>query len=279
MKKIQLLSISLLLVMQSLAQADFEKLRREYISRKPALDTMRAYPDVAFDSIKVMSSEGIPISFWWMPGAKGKGQKAKGKGTLLLVHGFMMNKSHMLARAKIYYELGYNVIVMDLRARGQSGGATTTSGPEIRSDVIAVMDYYENKLKDYGPLVLAGYSHGGRAVVFAAEKKPQNVKAIILESIPYSLSASFKRTYKMDPPPIPEGNIAAAFRTISTIPILLMTGENDAAIIPEEANEIKASNNNSASSFVSFKGGGHDLSGGKFRELYVESIKLFLEGF
>jgi len=139
--------------------------------------------------------------------------------------------------------------------------------PEIRSDVIAVMDYYENKLKQYGPLVLSGYSHGGRAVVFAVEKKPGNVKAIILESIPYSLSAGFKRTYKMDPPPIPEGNIAGAFQAISIIPILLMTGENDTAIILEEANEIKAGNKNSASRFVSVKGEGHDLSGEKSGDL------------
>ena len=275
----QLLSLAILLVAQSFAQADFEKLRQEYVSRKTLLDSMYSYPDVRFDSIKVMNSEGIPISFWWMSGAKGKGQKAKGKGTILLVHGFMMNKSHMLARAKIYYNLGFNVIVMDLRARGQSGGATTTSGPEIRSDVIAVMDYYENKLKDYGPLILAGYSHGGRAVVFAAEKKPANVIAIILESIPYSLSASFKRTYKMDPPPIPEGNIAVAFQTISNIPILLMTGENDTAIIPDEASAIKGSNKNRLSQFVSIKGAGHDLSGEKYREVYVESIKSFLASF
>jgi pimeloyl-ACP methyl ester carboxylesterase len=269
MKKLQILVFSLLLFVQSFAQIDLQKLQQEYISRKPSLDSMHAYPDVAFDSLKVINKEGIPISFWWMP-------QEKNKGTVLLVHGFMMNKSNMLPRARIYYELGYNVIVMDLRARGQSGGTAATSGPEIRSDVIAVMEYYETHLNQHGHLILAGYSHGGRAVVFAAEKKPENVRAVILESIPYSLAASFRRTYKMDPPPIPEGNISAAFQAISGIPVLLMTGDSDTAIVPDEAGKIKDSNKNASSQFVIFKGAGHNLFTEKNKSLYVEAIKSFL---
>jgi len=183
----------------------------------------------------------------------------------------------MLARAKMYYEMGYNTIVMDLRARGQSGGDSATSGPEIRSDVIAVMDYYSTQLKAYGPLILVGYSHGARAVVFAAEKNAAYVKAIILESIPYSLTESFKRTFKVDPPPIPEGDIPGAFQTISSIPILLMIGDHDTAIIPEEARLIIDSNKNSLSKWVIVEGAGHDLSGAKYRGIYEEAIRGFLE--
>ena len=126
MKRSLFLIPVLISLIQSFAQTDFKKLQQEYISRKPYLDTMQAYPAVPFDSIKVLSKDGIRISFWWMP-------NTKNKGTILLVHGFMMNKSHMLARAKMYYEMGYNTIVMDLRARGQSGGDSATSGPEILS--------------------------------------------------------------------------------------------------------------------------------------------------
>ena len=254
---------------QLFAQIDFKKLQQEYISRKPFLDTMHSYPAVPYDSLKVINEKGIAISFWWMP-------QEKNKGTVLLVHGFLMNKSHMLSRAKIYYDLGYNVIVMDLRARGQSGGDSATSGPEVRSDVIAVMDYYSNNLKEYGPLTLVGYSHGARAIVFAGEKKAVNVKAIILESIPYSLTESFKRTYKFTPPPIPEGNISRAFIVIGKIPILLMIGDTDTAIIPEEAGAIKDAYKNSLSQLVIFKGAGHDLAIEKYRSLYSDSIKAFL---
>ena len=269
MEKLYLLISGLSLFIQSFAQTDFNKLQQEYISRKLFLDTMHSFPAVPYDSLKVTSEKGITISFWWMP-------QEKNKGTVLLVHGFLMNKSHMLSRAKIYYDLGYNVIVMDLRARGQSGGDSATSGPDVRSDVIAVMDYYSNNLKEYGPLILVGYSHGARAIVFAAEKKAVNVKAIILESIPYSLAESFKRTYKFTPPPIPEGNIPEAFHAVSRIPILLMIGDTDTAIIPEEAGAIKEAYKNSLSQLVIFKGAGHDLTIEKYRSLYTDSIKAFL---
>src|SRR5690242_14401752 len=73
MKKLQILIAGLLLLSQSFAQADLQKLMQEYVSRKPFLDTMHAYPSVAFDSLKVTSKEGIAISFWWMPHEKKQG--------------------------------------------------------------------------------------------------------------------------------------------------------------------------------------------------------------
>jgi pimeloyl-ACP methyl ester carboxylesterase len=269
MKKFYFLVFSLAAFIQATAQIDFKKLQQEYSSRRPFLDSMQAFPAVPYDSLKVVNTEGITISFWWMP-------HEKSKGTALLVHGFMMNKSHMLPRSKVYYDLGYNVIVMDLRARGESGGQATTSGPEISSDVIAVMDYYSNHLKGYGPLILVGYSHGGRAVAFAAEQKRADVKAIILESIPYSLVESFKRTYKIDPPPIPEGNISEAFKAISETPILLMMGDRDDAITEMEAQKIKGGYQNPTSQLIVFKGAGHDLSIEKHKPLYIKSINDFL---
>ena len=270
MNKLLSLIAILFCAFQLTAQVDFSKLAQEYVSRKPGLDSMYAYPDVPYRSIKLINSQGIWISSWWIP-------KETNKGTILLVHGFAMNKSMMLGRAKLYYNLGYNVLLMDLRARGESGGQSTTSGPEIRSDVMALIDYYTDSLRDYGPLVLAGYSHGGRAVVFAAEERTQKVKAIILESIPYSLSEGFKRIYKVNPPPFPEGNLAGAFQAISELPILLMVGEKDNAIIPEEAQRIKELFKNQESRMILFEGAGHDLSNEKHRSLYQQSIEAFLK--
>jgi hypothetical protein len=38
---------------------------------------------------QIENKEGISISSWWLP-------HEKNKGTILLIHGFAMNKSHML---------------------------------------------------------------------------------------------------------------------------------------------------------------------------------------
>ena len=269
MKKAHVFFTAILCATNLFGQVDFSKLQQEYVSRKPALDSMYAYPDVPYVSLQLKNAEGIRISAWWIP-------REKKKGTIMLVHGFSMNKSQMLPRAKVYYDLGYSVLLIDLRARGESGGSATTSGPEVKSDVIAVMDYYADSLKEFGALVLVGYSHGGRAIVFAAESKPQLVRAIILESIPYSLSEGFKRIYKVNPPPFPEGDIDKAFRSISKIPILLMVGEKDNAIISEESEKIKSLLGHQQSKLIIFEGAGHNLSGEKYRAVYLESIQSFL---
>jgi uncharacterized protein len=272
MRKSHLLLILLSLTTNILAQVDLEKLRLQYEARQSSLDTMTTYPDTPYKSLRVTNTDGTSISFWWVP------QKKK-RGTVLLVHGFMMNKGNMISRAKIYYELGYNTILMDLRARGESGGDKTTGGPDIRSDVLAVMDYYNQKLKKYGPLILAGYSHGGRAIVFAAEQLKYPVKAIILESIPYSLAESFKRTYKIrEIPAMNEGNIDSSFGKIAGIPLLLMIGGRDKAIILEEALKVQQTFRNTKSRLVEFEAAGHDLTISAYKEKYITSIKSFLAG-
>lgn len=270
MKNICFLIVLLFCSTQLDAQIDFTKLQKEFVSRKPALDSMYARPDVPYTSLRLVNAQGISIACWWMP-------QQPGKGTILLVHGFAMNKSMMLPRAKLYYDLGYNVLLMDLRARGESGGDSTTSGPEIRSDVLAVIDYYAGHLKQYGPLILTGYSHGGRAIVFAAEERSDQVKAIILESIPYSLAEGFKRMYKVDPPPFFEGDIDKAFMAIARLPVLLLVGDKDNAIIAAEAQKISATFRNEKSKLVLFEGAGHNLSGEKYRMLYMDAIKEFMD--
>src|SRR5215216_7306791 len=73
MKKSYFLIFSLAVSIQSFTQIDFKKLQQEYISRKPFLDKMQAYPAVPYDSLKVVNEEGISISFWWLPHEKNKG--------------------------------------------------------------------------------------------------------------------------------------------------------------------------------------------------------------
>ena len=106
---------------------DIKKMQARYERRMPMLDSMYNYPDQylgkKYTSLKAKTTDDIDISGWLI---KGK----KGKGTVLMVHGFMMNKSHMLSRAKTFVEGGISVLLMDLRARGESGGKKTSTGKD-----------------------------------------------------------------------------------------------------------------------------------------------------
>ena len=64
----------------------------------------------------------------WLPAGEAR-------ASAVMVHGFDMNKSHMLSRAKVLLEAGVNVALVDLRARGESGGELTSPGPPAAGDV------------------------------------------------------------------------------------------------------------------------------------------------
>ena len=269
MLKIPLI-IGLIFVVNLEAQnIDFNKMKEIYEARQPLLDSMINYPSHNYKSLFTINKNNHKISFWWIPNK----QKV---GTVVLIHGFMMNKSHMLERADLYYNLGKNVILIDLRARGESQGDKTTSGVDIKEDVKAVIKYYNQNLNPYGKLILQGYSHGGRAAIFALSDLLSNVEGLVLESTPYSLEESFKRTFNVkEVPDMNSGSLDEALIKISNLPILLLYGSNDTAIIKDEAHKIASNFKNSKSRVIEFEDARHDLTEKK----HIEQLKTVITRF
>ena len=176
-----------------------------------------------------------------------------------MVHGFDMNKSHMLKRASLFYKKGYSIILLDLRARGESGGDKASTGNKNAFEVAEVYNYYKNNYANYGDITLYGFSHGGRAVIFGASVIGK-IEKVILESPPYQLGESFKRQYKMpNAPKINEAPINAALANISNTPILLLIGDSDTAIIESEATDLIESSTNANSKIVLFDNTAHNV--------------------
>ena len=111
-----------------------------------------------------------------------------------------------------------------------------------------------------GPLTFYGFSHGGRAVIHAAALS-SNGERIILESTPYSLTNSFKRTFKIPDIPNMDGEgLNAALKAIEEIPILLLIGDVDTAITKEEAMQMVGFSEHSETTLEVFAETGHDVS-------------------
>ncbi|HAA20751.1 MAG TPA: hypothetical protein DCP28_19035 [Cytophagales bacterium] len=231
-------------------------MRQRYESRIPALDTMVATPaqhNLAYLPITVTTPDSITISTWFMP-------TPEAKATLLMVHGFMMNKSHMLQRARYYHQLGFNILAIDLRARGESSGQHTGGmGKGNAPDVLTVISHYQTYLSQNGPLIGYGFSHGGRTLIHASAALPQPLP-LILEGTPYSLAKGMQRQYHMpQPPPMQEENLDEILATIPQIPILLLIGDSDTAIIPEEAQSLIQFTTAEASQLVVFPNTQHNV--------------------
>ena len=88
---------------------------------------------------------------------------------------------HKLAR-----EAGHNILLVDQRAHGKSGGKTITFGIKERYDCLSWVNYALERFGKETPIFLSGVSMGAATVLMASELDlPDNVIGIIADS-PYS---------------------------------------------------------------------------------------------
>ena len=105
------------------------------------------------------------------------------KKYVIIVHGYNCNLEMMYPLGPDFYNMGFNVLFVDLRAHGKSEGDTIGMGWLERLDLIN----WCNLLIQYNPdceIVLYGQSMGAAAVMMASgeDSLPENVKVIIEDS-------------------------------------------------------------------------------------------------
>ena len=99
-------------------------------------------------------------------------------GTIVLLHGYMMQKETMVPWAIVLAQAGYRVVLVDVRGHGQSTGRTFTAGKYETTDLVQMLDYLTAH-KLCGPSVgVLGYSFGADLALFWAARDPR-VKAVV----------------------------------------------------------------------------------------------------
>jgi uncharacterized protein len=93
------------------------------------------FPAFQYDTVTLKTQKGIFIDAWY---AK---PDSVSKGTIILFHGIMANKGMLLAEAAEFRHFGYNVMLVDFRAHGNSGGHITTIGVKESEEVKLAYDY------------------------------------------------------------------------------------------------------------------------------------------
>ncbi len=79
--------------------------------------------------------DGTPIAIWAI-----KSKTDRTVGTYVLLHGLRSSKANHLGAGKHLATKGYDVVLIDLRTHGESGGEYVTYGYKEKLDVKAVMD-------------------------------------------------------------------------------------------------------------------------------------------
>lgn len=126
------------------------------------------YKDVAINSVDGLNLHGYEIL-----------NPKTSKAWVITVHGYTGQGKEMQGYANRFYNLGYNVLVPDLRGHGESDGDYIGMGWDDRKDVLKWIDYILERDSEAN-IILHGVSMGGGTVMMTSgEDLPENVKAII----------------------------------------------------------------------------------------------------
>lgn len=113
----------------------FVKTWRLFTGPRQPRSVITEYPAFQFDTIVLTTASGIRIDTWYSRA------DSAAKGTVLLFHGIMSNKGLLLPEASAFRSMGYNVLLVDFRAHGNSGGNTTTIGIRESEEVKLAYDH------------------------------------------------------------------------------------------------------------------------------------------
>lgn len=131
--------------------------------RRQAPERTPTAAGLPYEEVGLRSTDGVPLSAWWAPAA-GSDRAA------ILVHGWGGDNfdEHVLKTAPVYNRAGYDVLLLELRAHGGSGGRRRTLGYREVRDVRGALAWLEKRGYDARNVVLHGWSMGGATVVRAA---------------------------------------------------------------------------------------------------------------
>jgi hypothetical protein len=94
--------------------------------------------DSTFKTVYLKTKDSLKLEAWYIP-------VDSSIGTILLFHGHGGTKSGVIAEAESFNKMGYNTLLLDFRAHGNSEGNTCTIGYDEAEDVKLAYDYIKNK--------------------------------------------------------------------------------------------------------------------------------------
>lgn len=220
--------------------------------------------------------------------------KDKTNKWIIAVHGYTSNGVLLASYTKRFYDMGYNVLVPELRGHGKSEGNYIGMGWDDRLDILRWINLIVKDDKS-ASIILHGVSMGGATVMMVSgENLPHNVKGIIEDCGYTSIKDEFAYQLKaiFNLPPFPFLDVSSIICKIragyyfkdgssikqlakNTRPMLFIHGDADDFVPFSMLNKVYNATNCTKEKLV-IKGARHAKSAVVNPKLYWDTVREFI---
>jgi pimeloyl-ACP methyl ester carboxylesterase len=148
-------------------------LYRAYLITHPTRNPVTTTPSdlgMSYEAITLTTNDGIHLAGWYIPSHNG--------AAIIAIHESNGNRTYMLHHAEILAQHGYGVLLIDLRAHGESSGDYYPFTNDIL-DIIAAIDYLQNR-PEIDPRCIGGIGVSlGAMVIIQGAAQEQAIQAVI----------------------------------------------------------------------------------------------------
>jgi len=118
---------------------------------------------IAFQELKLRTSDGVQLYGWWMPPKKPYIKKA-----IIFAHGRSVDRRQGMRFAKALHKAGFGMVTFDFRNSGRSQKAFNSMGYHEQKDITKVVDFlYKKGIRKIG---IFGFSMGAATGILAMAK-------------------------------------------------------------------------------------------------------------
>lgn len=257
-----------------------------YISIHPPRMETPVTPDdlgLKYENVSFTTSDSIAIAGWFVP------SKTSSDRALIVCHGYPCDKNNVIESVSFLAD-DYNLLLIDFRFFGESGGRFTSLGHHEQKDIRAAVKWLKDK--GFSKIGAWGFSLGASTLLLT---ESPDIKAIIADSgfadihalismlygyIPSSLrkpfvwltelhTALFLRIHVSDLAPVQK---IPSYKT----PIFLIHGDRDSQIPVSHAYRLYEASNQESTRLWIVPGADHGQAQALYPVQYQKRVKEFL---
>ena len=249
----------------------------------------RNYQNIPVEEVIIKSYDGLKLKGYFHRAYKDS------KKVVIMNHGYTANHYIDYQFTDIFFEEGYNVLLIDMRSHGESEGKVASYGYNESKDIGSWVRWIKDKIGEDAYIGLHGQSMGAATVMLYGATHPNDIKFVIEDcgftsareaikfqfrkvKIPFwplydLIRVKVKRKYKFD-----FNNISPEDAIVnSDIPVLFIHGDNDKVVPTWMGKALYNEKNGEMDRLYLVQGAGHMEAYSKDKEKYKQVVKEFLD--